>query len=220
MTEAQARQQFNDAQVNHDLKVAERNLTQWVLIIQKKMNVATVLEDQKEPQILRKLVDIFYNHMVEIDMQYQDVRIKYESLTMLLDEALIYANEIMRINQAFFNRSTLGPNQQRYMETLQADVYATKTRLDEMEEPIGFDDLYKSFVESVNEYTGNDFANVSKMIDEYQYYPDGSLNVRSLTIIKKGRNAWAHPEEDRGNRDTLISNAAKEMNRIINEINN
>ena len=213
-----AKEIFYNVQREHDARVAARNLTGWVNIIQKKMVLTLHLEKQETKHIGLELQKQFYQHMVNEKMSYDNVKIKYESMSMLYEEATIYANEMMRVNQLFFNAATLGPNLSRYMLTLEADVYAAKQRLDEMEAPIDYLDLYAEFVEKVNKFTNKSFANVGEMIDEYQAYPDEIFNKRKLTVIKKGRNAFAHPEEKKPNRDKLIADGLHQMKLILNKI--
>ena len=212
----QARDMFYASQRKHDERIVERNLTGWIQIIQQKMQITLALEKDFEGDVKEELQRLFYENMVNKNMGYEDVKIKYESLGMLYDEAVIYANEIMRINQAFFNAATLGPNQARYIATVEADWYAAKQRLDEMDAPIDFRELFKEFIDSVNEFTGESYNTVGEMIDYYEIVNDPIFNKKNLTIIKIARNVWAHPEGN--DAQQLIDKGVKEIKLILTKI--
>lgn len=131
---------FYAAQRLHDKLVTAANLDGWVTIIKQKMlGVKHFLKEHEikldkdfavvNPEITR----LFYNNLVDIDMEIDDVKIGYEAMHLLFPIMHDYMETIVAINKKRFNAdAAIGPNQALYSATVNANFHAYKQRLEEL----------------------------------------------------------------------------------------
>ena len=220
---------FWNAQRAFDTAVMEKNLTSWLEIMASRGRVIKGLEQTEGldlykdyNKLKKRLIEIFYANNAAAGFDINDAQTQLDSLMMLDGLCYIYMEEVMRINKMMGHGDhKVGPNQASIALTVHAHVISTQTLLEELTgkatENADFRTLVANFINKVNIFTGKTFKDIGGMIDEYEGTRDRIFTKSKLTVIKKARNLWAHPEGEIEDQKK-IDQGIKYMREILNKI--
>ena len=135
---------FYDAQRKFDRAISDRNLASWMGIINRRMAVVHNVEltngwdiFKDSYQISKEVLMIMYDNWASVDMGLKDLRTQLHSYNLMMEEAHVYSQEVMRINKLREGKEgMLGPNQSRFMLFLSACIMTTQQRIDDIEDGV------------------------------------------------------------------------------------
>ena len=211
-------EKFYDSQRLFDEEIVERKLTPWLELMVSKMGFAEdCFKKYRNNGAEARLIRAFYDNAIQSNYNINDAQAEIEALNMLNGVCYKHYQRILRLGEEY-----IGYNQMILCTVVRTNLMATQSVLEELTnkaaENADFRTLFATFIKEVNIFTDQEFDSVGKMIDEYEYANDRIFTNAKLTVIKKARNRWAHPEEITDDDQKIIDKGIGYMKEILNKI--